>query len=87
MRCYMITDDVYVTAIGTGNGGTEITAAEYDQMMQIIKNRPAPPDGYDYRLRTDLTWELYEVPAVEPDPDEEISDSEALNIILGGETA
>lgn len=74
----------YIMAVGTGGGGIEITSEEYAQIMNVIQNRPTPPEGYDYRLKEDLTWEQYELPIVDP-VEEEISDSEALAIILGGE--
>ena len=54
-----------------------------ENILFIIRNRPIPEAGYDYRLRVDLTWELVEAPA-EP-VDDEISADEALDIILGGE--
>ena len=74
----------YLVSIGTGTGGEEITEEEYENILAVIRNRPTPETGYDYKLRTDLTWELVEAPVV-PDEDKEISDAEALNIILGGE--
>lgn len=83
MRYNKVIEYGYIIAIGTGAGGIEITAEEYCQFMDIIRNRPTPPEGYDYRLRDDLTWEEYELPIIDP-VEEEISDSEALNIILGG---
>ena len=85
MRYYKQIQDGYLLCIGTGNGGEEITQEEYDSLLAHIKARPIPEDGYDYRLKEDLTWELYELPPV--DNDVEISDTEALNIILGGEGA
>lgn len=75
--------DNYVTAIGTGPGNTEITETEYNQILSIIQNRPQA-EGKGYRLKTDLTWEEYDLPP-EPEPsDDEISDDEALSIITGG---
>lgn len=73
----------YITGIGTGIGDMEIIQEEYENILSIIRNRPTPEAGYTYKLRTDLTWELAEAP-VEP-VDDEISDAEALDIILGGE--
>ena len=74
----------YIIAIGTGAGGTEITKAEYDEIMAIIQNRPAA-EGKGYRLKTDLTWEAYDLPPEqEPSDEDEISTDEALNILLGG---
>lgn len=72
-----------IIAIGTGVGGTEITETEYNDIMAIIQNRPSA-DGKGYRLKTDLTWEEYDLPP-EPEPSDadELSDAEALNVILG----
>ena len=76
----------YILAIGTGYGGTEITEAEYNEIMAIIQNRPIA-EGKGYRLKADLTWEEYDLPPVsEPSDDDEISTDEALNILLGGAT-
>lgn len=63
--------------------GAEITEAEYNRILEIIRNRPTAPSGYGYRLTAELEWELYELPAAEEDP--ELSEAEALDIILGGE--
>lgn len=84
MRYYKKIIDGYIIIIGKGFGGTEITAEEYAELNALIDNRPTPPEGYDYRLRDDLTWEEYQLPIIDP-VEEEISDSEALAIILGGE--
>ena len=83
MRYYKIVEDGYITGIGKGSCGEEITAEEYESLMTIIRNRPTADTGFDYKLKEDLTWELYECPVIERD-NEEISDSEALNIIVGG---
>ncbi len=83
MRFYKQTSNHYIIAVGTGAGGTEITKVEYDEIMAIIQNRPSA-DGKGYRLKTDLTWEAYDLPP-EPEPSDadELSDAEALNVILG----
>ena len=81
---YKNVDGNYITGIGTGEGGEEITQEEYENILSVIRSRPTPEAGYDYILKTDLTWELVEVPSVDDDP--ELSDSEALDIILGGES-
>lgn len=83
-RYYKNIEGDYITAIGTGNGGVEITYEEYENILHVIRNRHTTSAGYDYRLKTDLTWELVEVPVV-TDEDDEISADEALDIILGGE--
>ena len=50
----------YITVIGTGTGDVEITREEYEQILSVIRSRPEPDDGFDYKLRTDLTWEQVE---------------------------
>lgn len=70
----------YITAFGTGIEGEEITEAEYNEIMSVFQNRPHS-EGKGYRLKTDLTWEEYDLP--EPSEDEEISDAEAYSIIMG----
>ena len=82
-KYYKNIDGDHITAIGTGIGDVEITKEEYEAILEIISSRPIPEVGYDYKLKTDLTWELTEAPAVDDDPD--ITADEALNIILGGE--
>lgn len=86
MRYYAQYDDSgYLTTIGTGNGGTEITEARYNELLGIIRNRPQSPEGYDYHLTADLEWELYELPPVESD---ELTEAEAkaaaYDILTGG---
>ena len=86
MRYNKQTSNNYILAIGTGYGGTEITEAEYNEIMAIIQNCPTA-EGKGYRLKADLTWEEYDLPPVpEPSDDDEISTDEALNILLGGAT-
>ena len=84
MRYYKMIIDSYLVAIGNGSGGTEITADEYAELLNIIRSKPVASEGYDYRLKADLTWELYELPPAPAPEDDEISDTEALNIITGG---
>lgn len=83
MRFYKQTSNHYIIAVGTGAGGTEIAETEYNAILAVIRNRPAA-DGKGYRLKTDLTWETYDLPP-EPAPSDadELSDAEALNVILG----
>lgn len=86
MRYYKQLSDNYILAIGTGYGNDEISEQEYNEIMSIIRNRPTA-EGKGYRLKTDLTWEEYDLPPVpEPSDDDEISTDEALNILLGGAT-
>lgn len=54
--------------------------AEYDEFVEFIKSKPEEPDGHIYKLRwPEKTWELVEIPE-----SDEVDDSEALEILLGG---
>ena len=78
MRYYKLIEDGYLIAIGTGVGGIKITEEEYNSLLTHIRNRPSAEEGYGYRLKEDLTWELYELPIV---PEEEISSDELMSMI------
>lgn len=82
MRHYKIIDNGYLTAIGRGYDGIEITEVEYNELLNHIRNKPIAETGYDYWLKEDLTWELVEVPIVEP-TDDEVSGEELLNMLEG----
>lgn len=84
MRRYKEIENGYISRIGVGFDGIEITAEEYERIKKAISASPTSPEGYDYRLTESLEWELYELPPIDP-VEEEISDSEALAIILGGD--
>lgn len=60
----------YVSAWGNLPFGEEIAEAEYNNLLSVIRNKPTAGSGYDYRLREDLEWELYELPVVEESEDE-----------------
>lgn len=81
MRYNKHLSDSYILAVGTGAGGTEITETEYNQILAVIRAKPPRTEIEDYHLREDLTWEAF---AVEPLPEPELDDSEALEILLGG---
>ena len=86
MRYYKTISGSYISAIGTGaGGGEEITESEYNTIMSLIHDKPTPLEGYDYRLRADLIWQLGPVTALE-NTDPELTAEEALGIILGGNT-
>lgn len=85
MRYYKIINNNYIIAIGTGNGGTEITELEYNEIMSVIQNRPQPTETTAYRLKDDLTWESYEVEPIS-DEDSEPTEEERLDaydILMG----
>ena len=74
---YKVIIDGYLVVIGTGNGGEPITREEYENIRSVIKNKPSAKEGYDYRLKADLIWELTEIPIAE----EEISGNEFLMML------
>ena len=82
MNYYKIIENGYILAVGTNTGGEEITESEYDEIMTVIHNKPARTDTTDYQLKEDLTWEAYQIEP--PDPDPELDDTDALEILLGG---
>lgn len=75
----------YITTFGKAvHGGETITEERYTALVDIMGNAPQETDTTGYRLRTDLTWEPYEKEPI-PDPSqEELSDFEAIEILLGG---
>ena len=83
-------------AIGTGNGGTEITEAEYNALLSEIREKAALVDKlYSGEINLDevpADWQeeiqrrVDERIAAEGEADEQdISAEEALDIILGGD--
>ena len=81
MRYYKNVNNGYITIIGTGFGGEEITEEEYNTILSVIHSKPPATETTDYRLREDLTWEEYHIDPPDPDPD--IDDAELLNILMG----
>lgn len=78
---YKTIEDGYITSISTGTGQEEITLEEYDRIISAIHSSPTAEAGYKYRLKKDLTWDRVELPLEIIDPD--LSDTEAMGIILG----
>ena len=74
-------EDGYITAIGINAEGEEITDTEYNEIMEVIHAKPSAEYPMDYRLKTDLTWELYEI--VPPVPVDEPTAEEVLAILTG----
>lgn len=84
-------------AIGTGNGGTEITEAEYNSLLAEIREKAALVDKlYSGEItiadvppnwQEEIQRRVNERIAAEGTAEEQdIPADEALNIILGGET-
>lgn len=75
MRQYKTVSGGYLVSIGIGINGEEITNKEYCEILSIIRNKPKAREGFGFRLKTDLTWEEYALPPIEPNPP---TDEEAL---------
>ena len=90
-------DNGKLIAIGTGNGGVEITEAEYNALLSEIREKAALVDKlYSGEITIDevpTEWQeeiqrrVNERIAAEGAAEEQdLSAEEALNIILGGES-
>ena len=98
MRYYAkYNDSGALLAIGTGNGGTEITEAEYNALLSEIREKADLVDKlYSGKITTDdvpTDWQeeiqrrVDERIAAEGSAEEQdISAEEALDILLGGAT-
>ena len=84
-------------AIGTGNGGTEITEAEYNALLAEIREKAAFMDKlYSGEITIDdvpTDWQeeiqrraAERIAAEGAAEEQDISAEEALNILLGGAT-
>lgn len=64
MSYYKIVHNGYIVSVGKQEAPTkyDINEEEYNTILAVIKNVPKAEEGYGYRLREDLTWELYELP-------------------------
>lgn len=74
-------DGGYIVGVvaGVSAKNSNCTEAEYRAVREMLLHPPAAPDGHYYRLREDRQWELCPMPEISG----EISDTEALAIILG----
>lgn len=76
-KYYKNMEDGYITAIGTGPGGEQITQEEYDGILAVIHDRPTDEPGYTHRLKADLTWEQVATPVI-PEEDTEATEADYL---------
>jgi len=86
MKYFVKTDGGFVVSFGTSDRQIEIEISKetYEAISSEVANKPTAPNGYQYMLRAvDLQWELVELP---PMPEPELTDEEALEILLGGAT-
>ena len=77
--------DGYILGLCEVSQGGNITEEEYNRLTNVFMSKPEAPEGYYYMLLEDETWELIKKQP-EPEPgEEEITDAEAVSILLGGE--
>lgn len=70
-------EDGYIYSVSISNhstGTNAISEAEYQEIKSVIENIPSAPDGYGYRLKENLEWELYELPVAEIDEEATVID-------------
>lgn len=83
---FKISENNLISGFGTNGPDTvtEITEAEYSDLVTVFRNRPDAPEGHAYVLQDNpREWVLVELPpALE---DEDISPEEAMDILIGGE--
>jgi len=83
MRFFKVIRAGYITCVGkNGRCGEEITQNEYETLLAIMRAVPTEI-GYRFALNAD-TLEWIREPD-EPIGEEELTDSEALSILMGGE--
>lgn len=53
-------EDGYIHSVvrGVSEANSNCTKEEYDKVKAILENAPTAPDGYYYRLKENLEWEL-----------------------------
>lgn len=83
MEYKKIEKDGYILGLALVPKNGNITEEEYHKLTDMFHNMPTASDGYRYRLTAGLEWELSEIPVNDP-AEEEISEAEALAILLGG---
>lgn len=75
----ILKNDGYISGVvrGVSPDRSNATEAEYLEIKNIIENIPAAPEGYGYRLKENLEWELYELPE-SPEMQEEATEADYL---------
>ena len=47
--------------------GADISDEEYREIYNVIQSKPSAPEGFEYRLKDTLEWELYKPEALQED--------------------
>lgn len=69
MNYIKIVENGYIAGLCTSSvadGNT--TEEEYNAILDLLRSTPTAPEGYIYRLREDLAWELCEVAEIPDEP-------------------
>lgn len=84
MNYYKNVNDGFIDSIqeteAVINFDGKIEKAEYNEIVSAFESAPSAPEGFVYRLKTDLTWELCELPP-DPEPTNEINAEELLSLL------
>lgn len=83
MKYYENDFDGYIVSVSVDRGSAEIPVTRYNEILSMLTQKPAPTDTTDYRLKTDLTWEAYAIPAPEPHSPTAEDKAEAFDILTG----
>ena len=83
MAFFKIINNDYILSIGETDRTPDlpITESEYNEILAVIRDKPPATETTDYRLKTDLTWEEYEIEPPDPDPEEELTAEEIAEAI------
>ena len=65
MKYFKNIENGYIVSVSTMHGQTEISKEEYENILQVIKTMPKAPQGFAYRLKEDLSVQMYELPQEE----------------------
>lgn len=63
----------YISGVVSGVDAaiSNTTEEEYRTIKSMLEHAPDAPEGYYYRLRESLEWELCEIPVIEEEATEE----------------
>ena len=59
-----VVNNGYIVSVNNVGIGTEMTDEEYETIREALNNKPTK-EGYGFKLKTDLTWEMFELPKEE----------------------
>lgn len=53
---FKVISDGYILGVGIGSQGTEITQEEYDQITELMHNKPSDTEDTVYKLSESFEW-------------------------------